>query len=376
MRILFAGGGTGGHFFPIVAVLREIKRVAEDERILDLELFYMGPDDFGARLLDEEGVVRIRTFSGKWRADSSLVGIMQNLGGLARLAIGAMQAIWNMFLIMPDIVFSKGGYGAVPAVMAAALFRIPIIIHESDAVPGKVNRLSARFAARIGVAFPDAARFFPSGKVAFIGIPIRRRILGGRADDAREAFSIFSALPVIGVIGASQGAVSLNDTVLGIIKELTERYEVVHQTGEGNIAEVRGETSVILEFNHKDRYRAVGFLDETGMRDFYSVCNLIISRAGASSIFEIAAHGIPAIIVPLPHAAQNHQWENAYAYAAAGAAVIIEEVNLTPHILLAEIKKLMDDKDKMARMGKAAVGFSRTDAAELLAREILKLGVH
>ncbi|MFY9463420.1 MAG: UDP-N-acetylglucosamine--N-acetylmuramyl-(pentapeptide) pyrophosphoryl-undecaprenol N-acetylglucosamine transferase [Candidatus Sungiibacteriota bacterium] len=376
MRILFAGGGTGGHFFPLLAVIREIKRVAEDDRILDLELFYMSPDNFGARLLDEEEVVRIRVLSGKWRRAAPLFDAARNMRDVLLLAVGAVQAVWNMFLIIPDIVFSKGGYGALPAVLAAILFRIPIIIHESDAIPGKVNQFSARFAARIGIAFPDAAKYFPAGKVALIGIPIRRRILGGRADDAREAFNIFSALPVIGVIGASQGAVSLNDTALGVIKELTEKYEVVHQTGEKNITEVEEEASVILEFHHKERYRAVGFLDETGMRDFYSVCNLIISRAGASSIFEIAAHGIPAIVVPLPHAAQNHQWVNAYAYAAAGAAVIMEEVNLTPHILLAEIKKLMDDAEKMKKMSEAARAFARTDSADLIAREILKLGVH
>lgn len=376
MRILFAGGGTGGHFFPLLATIREIKRVGEDERILDLEFFYMSPDNFGSRLLDEEGVVRIRVLAGKWRRAASFPDTMRNIGDAFRLGIGVAQAIWNMFLIMPDVVFSKGGWGALPAVLAAILFRIPIVIHESDAVPGKVNQFSARFASRIGIAFPDAARYFPAGKTALVGIPIRRRILAGRRDDAYESFGIFSGLPVIGLIGASQGAVSLNDTLLGIVKDLAEHYEVIHQTGEKNIAEVREEASVILEFHHKERYRAVGFLDETGMRDFYAACTLVISRAGASSIFEIASHGIPAIVVPLPHAAQNHQWANAYAYAAAGAAVIVEEVNLTPHILLAEIKKLMDDADKLKKMGEAARAFARVDSAELIAREILKLGVH
>jgi len=376
MRILFAGGGTGGHFFPILAAIREIKRVAEEERILDLELFYMSPDGLGSRLLNEEGVVRLRVPAGKWRQDTTPLGILKNIGDTFRLAVGAVQAVGNMFLIMPDVVFSKGGYGALPAVIAAVIFRVPIVIHESDAVPGKVNRWSAGFAARIGVAFPDAAGYFPPDKTALVGIPIRRRILGGRRDDAREAFDIFSSLPVVGVIGASQGAVPLNDTLLAVVKELTEKYEVVHQTGEKNIAEVKEEASVILEFGHKERYRAVGFLDETGMRDFYTVCDIVVSRAGASSIFEIAAHGIPSIVVPLPHAAQNHQWENAYAYAAAGAAVMLEEVNLTPHILLAEIRKLMDDPQKLARMGEAAKNFGRADSAEIIAKEILKLGVH
>jgi UDP-N-acetylglucosamine--N-acetylmuramyl-(pentapeptide) pyrophosphoryl-undecaprenol N-acetylglucosamine transferase len=366
MRILFAGGGTGGHFFPILAVIREIKRVAEEDRILDLQMFYISPDNFGAALLDGEEVVRIRVLSGKWRRVAGLSDIVLNVADFLRLAAGATQAVWNMFLIMPDVIFSKGGFGALPAVLAGILFRIPIIIHESDAVPGKVSRFSGRYAARIGIAFPEAARYFPAARTALVGIPIRRRILGGRPDEARETFGIFSPLPVVGIIGASQGAVPLNDALLGAVKELTEKYEIVHQTGEKNIAEVREEASVILEFHHKERYRAVGFLDETGMRDFYSVCNLVVSRAGASSIFEIAAHGIPAIVIPLPHAAQNHQWENAYAYAAAGAAVILEEINLTPHILMAEIAKLADNPEKLRQMTES----------ETIAREILKLGVH
>jgi UDP-N-acetylglucosamine--N-acetylmuramyl-(pentapeptide) pyrophosphoryl-undecaprenol N-acetylglucosamine transferase len=150
----------------------------------------------------------------------------------------------------------------------------------------------------------------------------------------------------------------------------------VHQTGEKNLDEVKEQASVILEFRHKERYHPVGFLDETGMRNFYAATDLIVSRASASSIFEIAAYGIPSILVPLAHAEQNHQWQNAYAYAADGAAVILEQANLTPHVLLAEIKKLTDDPERMKRMGEAAKRFARLDAVEIVAREILKQGVH
>ncbi len=372
MRILFAGGGTGGHLFPIIATIRELKRIAEEERILDLELYYMGPSDFGTDLLKEEEVVTIQVLSGKWRR----YGSMENFFDFFRLPLGVLQALWSIFLLVPDVVFSKGGHGALPAVIAAAIFRIPIIIHESDAIPGKVNRISARFAARIGIAFPGAAKHFPPEKTALVGIPLRRRILVGNREDAREAFDIYSAVPVVGIIGASQGAERLNNTALGIIKELTDAYEIIHQTGEKHLADVQGEASVALEFTHKERYHPVGFLDESGIRDFYTACDLIVSRAGASSIFEIAARGKPSILVPLSLAAQNHQWENAYEYAAEGAAVIIEEVNLTPHVLLAEIKKLIDDQDKMRKMGEAAGRFARPDSAEVIAKEILKLGVH
>ncbi len=372
MRILFTGGGTGGHFFPVLAVIRELKRVAEERQILDLELFYMGPDSFGEAALREESVIPIRVMAGKMRRYWSA----SNIVDVFKTAIGIITAFWNTFLIMPDVIFSKGGYGALPAVVASAIFQIPLMIHESDAVPGRVSMLSRRTASRIAIAFPGSAAFFPKEKTALVGVPVRSRILGGAREIAREDFDIFSAVPVVGVIGASQGSQKINDALLGILKELTDAYEIVHQTGEKNFEGVKGESRVILEFAHKERYHPSAFFDETRMRDFYTVSDLIVSRAGASSIFEIAAHGKPAILVPLAGAAQDHQRANAYEYAGEGGAVIIEEGNLTPHILYAEIKKLMDNPVKLKRMSESAKNFARPDSAEIIAKEILKLGVH
>ncbi|MDZ4260682.1 MAG: UDP-N-acetylglucosamine--N-acetylmuramyl-(pentapeptide) pyrophosphoryl-undecaprenol N-acetylglucosamine transferase, partial [Candidatus Sungbacteria bacterium] len=273
-------------------------------------------------------------------------------------------------------VFSKGGYGSVPAVMAAIIFRVPLVIHESDSVPGSVNRFSARFATRIGIAFPSAADFFSKEKTALVGIPIRKRILGGNLKQAKEDLNIFSNLPVVGIIGASQGSQRINEAILGVLKELTEDFEILHQTGEKNFQEVKAEAGVTLEFAHKERYHPVGFLDEQRMREFYAASDLIVSRAGASSIFEIAAWAKPAILVPLLNAAQEHQLKNAYDYASVGACEIVEEANLTPHILLGEIKRVIENKDLAQRMGAAAQRFSRIDAAEIIARELLKLGLH
>lgn len=372
MRILFTGGGTGGHFFPIVAVAREFKRIAEEEQILDVELYYMGPDDFGQEIIAAEEIFFLKVGTGKMRQYASVLNFLD----IFRTFFGIFKGIWTMFLIMPDVVFSKGGYGAVPAVVAAILFRIPLVIHESDSIPGKVNTFSGRFAARIGVAFTSAAHFFPKEKTALVGIPIRKRILGGNSAQAKNSLDIFSELPVIGVIGASQGSQRINEAVLGVVKELTQDFEVIHQTGEKNFEEVKGEGSITLEFAHKERYHPLGFLDEQLMREFYAASDLIISRAGASSIFEIAAWAKPAILVPLLNSAQEHQLKNAYDYAAAGACEIVEENNLTPHILLGEVKKLIQNTDRMRRMGEAAQRFSRIDAAEIIVRELLRLGLH
>lgn len=372
MRILFTAGGSGGHVFPIIAVIRELKRIAEEERILDLELFYMGPEDFGQEQLRAEEVLTIPIMAGKIRHYASF----QNFTDLFRIIGGTFQAIWNTFLITPDVVFSKGGYGAFPAVVAAVVLRIPLIIHESDSIPGKVNTFAGHFAKRIGIAFTGAAAFFPEKKVALVGIPIRKRILGGNRDIARENLQIFSDVPVIGIIGGSQGAARLNDATLGILKELAERYEILHQTGPKNFQDVTQEASVILEFGHKERYHAFKFLDEAGLRDFYVTSDLIISRSGASSIFEIAAWGKPSILIPIQNSAQDHQRKNAYEYAAAGACIVIEEPNLSPHVLFAEIKKVLDNPELLTKMRTAAQKFSRIDAAELIAREILKMGLH
>ena len=372
MRILFTGGGSGGHFFPILAVIRELKRLSEEERIIDLELFYMGPTSPMDDLLKQESVLIIPVVAGKMRRYFSI----QNFFDIFKVGIGTIQALWNIFLLMPDVVFSKGGYGAFPAVMGAGIFDIPLIIHESDAVPGKVNLFSVRFAERIGIAFAGAATFFPKDRTAMVGIPIRKRILGGNREEAKESLGLFSTLPVVGFVGASQGAQKVNDAVLEIVKELTEGFEVVHQTGEKNYEQVKGEAGVILEFSHKERYHALAFLDETKMRDFYQACDLIVSRAGASSIFEIAAWGKPSILIPIKGAAQDHQRKGAYEYAATGAAIVIEEDNLTPHILLAEIKKIFGNAEHMKQMGEAAQRFARIDSATVIAKEILKLGVH
>ncbi|MEK9195594.1 MAG: UDP-N-acetylglucosamine--N-acetylmuramyl-(pentapeptide) pyrophosphoryl-undecaprenol N-acetylglucosamine transferase [Patescibacteria group bacterium] len=372
MRILFTGGGTGGHFFPVIAVVRELKRIAEEAQIIDLELFYMGPDDFGKEIIAEEELLFLYVGTGKIRRYASIL----NITDVFKTFFGILKGIWKIFLVMPDAVFSKGGYGAIPAVVGAIIFRIPLIIHESDCIPGQVNRLSGRFAMRIGVAFSGAAQFFPKEKTAIVGIPIRKRILGGNPSHAKESLSIFSDLPVVGVIGASQGSQRINEALLGVLKDLTEEFEIIHQTGEKNFEAAKGEGSVTLEFAHKERYHPVGFFDEQGMREFYAASDIIVSRAGASSIFELAAWAKPAILVPLLNSAQEHQIKNAYEYAATGAAQIIEEGNLTPHILLGEIRRLVQNKDMMRRMGEAAQRFSRIDAAEIIARELLRIGLH
>ncbi len=371
MRILFTGGGSGGHFFPIIAIVRAIKDVAEEERILDTQFFYIGPETEGEDSLEKEGVVVSHISAGKIRKHATLYNIMD----FFKMATGVLRAFWKLFILMPDVVFSKGGYGSFPTLFVSRIYRLPVIIHESDIIPGRVNQWSAKFASKIAVAFERTAEYFPKDKTAVTGNPVRKRLLGGNLNEAKEEFKAFSGKPVILVLGGSQGSQILNNTVLSILKEFLYKYEVIHQAGTKNFEDAMLQAKVILN-NKFDDYHLYPFLNEGEMRNSFLLADIVVSRAGAGAIFEIAAWGKPAILVPLKNAAQDHQRENAYEYGRAGAAVIIEEANLTPHLLLHEIDTILADKGRMEKMRAAAQRFARIDGTEVIAREILKLGLH
>jgi len=272
------------------------------------------------------------------------------------------------------VIFSKGGYASFPLLFAARLLGVPVIIHETDSIPGRVNVWASKFAKKIAISYPESIKYFPKDKTALTGNPVRREVIGGTIEKAKELFGFEDGVPVIFVFGGSQGSAKINDAILDILKDLLEFTQVVHQTGVGNINEVKERMSVVLEASKfRYRYHPFTFLDEEKYKSAYKAASLIIARSGGS-IFEIAAMGVPSILIPLPSSAQDHQRENAYSYARNGAAEVIEEENMTPHILLREIKLLIADKPRLAKMSEAAKSFAKPDAAGRIASEIIRLG--
>lgn len=367
MRILFLGGGTGGHFFPIIAVARELKKIADENRIVDIELIYVGPDDFGKGILAEEDIGLQVLPTGKLRRYLSIQNIVD-----AFLTISAiLKAFWRLFVIMPDVIFSKGGYGAFPMLFVARIYRIPVIIHDSDAIPGRVSRWSGKFAKRVGVAFASAAAYFKKEKTEVVGNPIRKRVLGGNKEIAKENFSILSEKPVLFFIGGSQGAQPINQIILAGLPDFVNDFELIHITGERNFQDVTDEASVILNADTKGGYHVYSFMKEADLRQAYAVADLIVARASASVIFEIAAVGKPSLLIPLPHSASDHQRANAYEYAKISGAMIIEESNATPYLVRHTILRLFENSEELAKMARGAQRFARIDSAEVIAREIL-----
>ncbi|MBI4134838.1 MAG: UDP-N-acetylglucosamine--N-acetylmuramyl-(pentapeptide) pyrophosphoryl-undecaprenol N-acetylglucosamine transferase [Candidatus Sungbacteria bacterium] len=371
MRILLTGGGSGGHFFPLIAVARELRRLAEEDKILDVQLFYLGPNDYGKDFLLREDIVFRHIPTGKVRRYASA----RNFGDFFLTLWGVVHALWQVFVIMPDVVFSKGGYGSFPALLAARVFFLPVVIHDSDAVPGMVSRWSAKFAQRIGVAFPGALQFFPKEKTAVVGNPIRKQIMGGVKERARENFDIFSQKPVVLVLGSSQGAEPINQMVLDGLSSLVGDFEVIHQCGAARFGDMQEQASVILSKEERRFYHLFGFLDEAQYREALAACDVAVSRASAGSIFEIAASGKPSILIPLPHSAGDHQRENAYAYAKATGALVVEEENATSNLLHHTLLRLFASPDQLAKMAAGAATFARPLAAELVAKEILALAL-
>ncbi|TSC80887.1 MAG: UDP diphospho-muramoyl pentapeptide beta-N acetylglucosaminyl transferase [Parcubacteria group bacterium Gr01-1014_29] len=373
MKIVLTGGGSGGHFTPIIAIAQSLRRIADEEKIITLDLIYIADQPFNEEQLRDEDIRFIHLTSGKWRGYFSL----KNITDIFKTFWALLQALLILYKEFPDVVFGKGGSISFPVLFAARFYGIPIIIHESDSTPGRVNAWAAKFAERIAVAFPETVQSFPAEKTAYTGNPVRSRILGGNEEEALALFSLEPHIPTILVLGGSQGAQPLNDIFLQIALRITETHQIIHQTGKDNYNDVLKQASVILEKSpHRGRYRIFSFLNEDRLRNAARISRLVISRAGANTIFEIAAWGIPSILVPLPHAASNHQRHNAYIYARAGACEVIEESNLTPTLLLNEINKLLSDETIQHTMKAAAQKFSRIDAAEKIAREIIKIGLH
>ena len=368
MRILLTGGGTGGHITPLVAVARELKKIGKEKGINNLELFYVGPDGMAKDFLEKEGVVIKAILAGKMRRYFSF----KIFTDIFKIPVGLIQALWHIFWIMPDVCFGKGGYGSFSAVVACWIFRAPILLHESDSIPGSVNRKLSGFAKRIAVSFSVAERFFLKEKTALVGNPIRDSICQGQRDRAGQTLRLSGGRSVIFIFGGSQGAQAINQAVIAILSGLLEKYEIIWKTGSVNYEQVMKEIKDLFG-QIPSSCHILGFLNEEQVADAFAVSDLIISRAGSANIFEIAACGRPSIIIPLPDSASGHQRENALEYARSGGTEIIEQENLTPHIFLAEIDKIMKDNELRQRMSASAKSFARPDAERRIAEELIRL---
>lgn len=372
MKIVFTGGGTGGHFYPIIAVAQKVNQIIDHEKVLGAKLYYISDSPYDKEMLFEQGLLYEKINTGKLRTYFSF----KNFSDIFKIFFGVINALFKMFSIYPDVVFGKGGYASFPTMFAARILRIPVVIHESDSTPGRVNKWAGHFAKKVGVSFIEAADYFPSQSVAWTGQPIRTEIERPAAhEEALKYFKLEKEVPVILVLGGSQGAELINNTVLDALPHLINNYQIIHQTGVANFKMVTDRSTVVLaDHSNKLRYLATPFLNPLTIRMASGAATIVISRAG-SVLFEIAAWGVPAILIPITNTHSDHQRQNAFNYARSGACSVVEELNMTANILSSEINRIVGDQAIYQQMAQNAKAFHKPGAAQKIAREIIDIAL-
>ncbi|MEK7479265.1 MAG: UDP-N-acetylglucosamine--N-acetylmuramyl-(pentapeptide) pyrophosphoryl-undecaprenol N-acetylglucosamine transferase, partial [Patescibacteria group bacterium] len=363
VSVLLSGGGTGGHIYPLLAVGDWLRNFGEGE----IKVTFAGWAPGFRKEFEERYMSAYAVFPAKVRRYFSF----KNFLDAPLFLFSMLQALFWVWIVMPDVVFSKGGPSAFPVILAARFYKIPVVIHESDAVPSVTNRLSAKFASRIGISFDSTAKEFPDGKAFFSGNPIRAELMRDWLDSfsAKSYFKLNPELPLLVVVGGSQGSLRINNFILDNLVELLEKVQVIHQVGKENYKDALKLSEITLRGSSeelKKKYIIRDYVSAKDMKIALNAADIVLTRSG-SFIHELALFGKPAILIPLADAANDHQRANAYEYAGKGAALVIEEENFSSHVFLNEVQKLLEPKRAEA-MAQAARALVRLDATEVVGR--------
>ncbi len=339
MRVLMADGGTGGHIFPALTVAEEFRRRDPDGAVLFTGTIAGLEQDLVPRHGYELKLIRIGGLIGK--------GLFTKIKTLMQLPFAYLESRKILKEFRPDLVIGYGAYASGPVLMAAHHKKIPILLVEPNAIPGFTNRMTLKYAASIAVPYEDKQGVF-QGKAKVTGNPVRPISV---REVKKEKFTI-------GVFGGSQGARAINQTVVELLPKLAEKrgsIHLIHQTGKGDFEAIRKQYERIAPF-----YEVAPFIYD--VEEFYNRCDLLICRSGAITLAEITALGKPAILVPLPTAAHNHQEQNAKRLMEAGAARMILQKDLTAASLSAVINELIESSEALKQMAAASKGMGRPDA--------------
>ena len=324
-RIVLTGGGTAGHVTPNLALLPHLR-----ER--GCEISYIGSyDGIEKGLIEAAGVTYYGISSGKLRRYFD----PKNFSDPFKVLKGFFEARKLLKNIKPDVIFSKGGFVAVPVVLAAKTRRIPCVIHESDITPGLANKICIPMAKKICANFPETMKYLPEGKAVLTGTPIREELFKGSRIAGLDFCGFTANKPVIMIVGGSTGAAALNTAVRDLLPTLLRDYQIIHLCGKGKAAE---------EYNNAEGYRQFEYISKE-MKDLFAAADLVISRAGANSICELLALRKPHILIPLSAAAsRGDQILNAESFEHQGFSYVLQEENLTNDTLLRAIHQVTENR--------------------------------
>lgn len=356
-NLIIAGGKTGGHLFPGIAVAQAVERLNSQARVS-----FVGTDaPFEVNTLKAYGYDHSSIYSKPIKGGS----LLSKAFSLSVIAVSIVQSLLIMKSFRPDFVIGVGGFSSFAVVFSAWLLRIPTAIQEQNAIPGITNRMLSRFVNTIFTSFKETRGFTDLDKTRFVGNPVRTAV-----DDDAQHSSTCADLdpdrPTLLITGGSQGAASINQVAMDAIAKMdgAERFNIIHQTGKSDESKVRAHYKK-LDLNVKAR----AFFND--MPRLMSTADLVIARAGAGTLSELCTFGTPALLVPFPYAADDHQTANAQNLVDAGGAVMIRDKDLTGDLLKSTIETLVTDTDQLNRMGRAMTSLAMPEADTVIATHIL-----
>ncbi len=364
MKVWAAAGGSGGHLYPAMAVVEEVEAAMEGSR----SLFAVSRRGLEGRVLD----ARHRPYRALWTEGFHRREVLRNLLFPVRLLAGFIQSLWAVFRFRPDVAFGTGGFVAGPAMLAARLLGVPVALVALDTRPGLTIRLLAPLARRVYVTGHAAMEDLGERPgMEIVGTPMRRPD-PVPAEQARRSLGLPDGVRVLLVTGGSQGSEALNRAVGGALKDLLQidRLTLLWQTGQQGRAEAERKRDG-LEEEKRDRVIVLPYID--AMARAWSAADLAVCRAGASTVAELTAYGVPSLLVPLPTAAGGHQEANARALEEAGAAAVLPEYDLTPAYLARRVKALMEAPSGLEAMKAQAASMGHTGAARTIARGLVEI---
>jgi len=359
MRVVITGGGTGGHVYPGLAVAEALRRLAPDADFL-----FIGGRGLESRIVPQTGIRFASVLSHPWPRRPTIRWVP----AVAQLGVGTAQAVGLLLRFRPHVIVATGGYVSIPAGMAARLLRIPLVVQEQNAIPGATNRLLVRWARAVSIPHESVARFFP-GKATVTGVPVREGALGGDRGRGLRRFGLREGALTVLVLGGSLGAQALNEAVVEMAGLLPAEagVQLLHQTGLDHNVRVRER---IRTTGSMPTYVVMSYIDDIG--DAYACADVVICRAGAGTLAEVTAHGLPVMTVPYPFAVAGEQEANARILEAAGAAVVILHRDLNGRRLRDTLMELHDSSRRSA-MADASRRLGRPRAAEDVAKMVLRV---
>lgn len=362
MRVMVSGGGTGGHIYPAITIIERLKALDPS-----VEILYVGTKKgLESDIIPKENIpfatIEVAGFQRKltWK----------NFVTIGRAATGVWQALSLVRKFRPDVVIGTGGYVCGPVLLAAGMLGVPTMIQEQNVVPGVTNKIASRFVKKIAVGYEEAGAYFPNrDKIVATGNPIRQAVLTARREDGLREFGLSESKKTILVSGGSRGARSINTAMIALHEKFCGRddVQILHITGQNEYNKVIDSLQEKgIDWQGAGNIKIVPYAYH--MPNALAMADLAIFRAGALGLAELAARGIPSVLIPYPYATANHQEYNARIMEKHGAAYVVLDKELTGELLCEKVEELLRDATKLAEMAQASLALGRAQAADDIAR--------